>query len=102
MRWHRCAPKSLGTLGHNRVLRMKAKRNRYDLSLWDVRKLQLYGRSRDSVQTGDSQEQSFGRLETDSSHRMELFELRGPRALSRQFSLPQPRRNKTWPSCPCR
>jgi hypothetical protein len=30
---------------------MKAKRNRYDLSLWDVRKLSLYGRARESVQT---------------------------------------------------
>jgi hypothetical protein len=29
---------------------MKAKRNRYDLSLWDVRKLSLYGRARESVQ----------------------------------------------------
>ena len=27
---------------------MKAKRNRYDLSLWDVRKLSLYGRARDA------------------------------------------------------
>jgi hypothetical protein len=30
---------------------MKAKRNRYDLSLWDVRKLSLYGRARECVQT---------------------------------------------------
>jgi len=29
---------------------MKAKRNRYDLSLWDVRKLSLYGRSAGCVQ----------------------------------------------------
>ena len=29
---------------------MKAKRNRYDLSLWDVRKLSLYGRAAESVQ----------------------------------------------------
>jgi hypothetical protein len=29
---------------------MKAKRNRYDLSLWDVRKLSLYGRAVESVQ----------------------------------------------------
>jgi hypothetical protein len=29
---------------------MKAKRNRYDLSLWDVRKLSLYGSARESVQ----------------------------------------------------
>jgi len=34
---------------------MKAKRNRYDLSLWDVRKLQLYGSTRESVQNGNSQ-----------------------------------------------
>jgi len=30
---------------------MKAKRNRYDLRLWDVRKLSLYGRAAESVQT---------------------------------------------------
>ena len=29
---------------------MKAKRNRYDLSLWDIRKLPLYGRAQESVQ----------------------------------------------------
>lgn len=29
---------------------MKAKRNRYDLSLWDVRKLSLYGSASESVQ----------------------------------------------------
>jgi len=29
---------------------MKAKMNRYDLSLWDVRKLTLYGRASESVQ----------------------------------------------------
>ena len=29
---------------------MKAKWNRYDLSLWDLRKLSLYGRAQDSVQ----------------------------------------------------
>ena len=29
---------------------MKAKRNRYDLSLWDIRKLSLYGRAQESVQ----------------------------------------------------
>jgi len=29
---------------------MKAKMNRYDLSLWDVRKLQLYGSATLSVQ----------------------------------------------------
>ncbi len=34
---------------------MKAKRNRYDLSLWDVRKLQLYGSTRESVQNRNSQ-----------------------------------------------
>jgi hypothetical protein len=42
---------------------MKAKRNRYDLSLWDVRKLQLYGRARERVQSG-SQFASFGRSES--------------------------------------
>ena len=29
---------------------MKAKRNRYDLSLWDVRKLSLYGSAVNGVQ----------------------------------------------------
>lgn len=29
---------------------MKAKRNRYDLSLWDIRKLPLYGRAQECVQ----------------------------------------------------
>jgi len=29
---------------------MKAKRNRYDLSLWDIRKLPLYGSAQESVQ----------------------------------------------------
>jgi hypothetical protein len=29
---------------------MRAKMNRYDLSLWDMRKRQLYGRERESVQ----------------------------------------------------
>jgi hypothetical protein len=41
---------------------MKARRNRYDLSLWDLRKLSLYGRVRRSVQNG-SQFASFGRVE---------------------------------------
>ncbi len=36
--------------GHNKILLMKAKRNRYNLSLWDVRKLSLYGRALGSVQ----------------------------------------------------
>ena len=40
---------------------MKAKRNRYDLSLWDLRKLQLYGRARERVQNG-AQFVSSGRL----------------------------------------
>ena len=43
-------PAKIAALGHDRVLRMKAEQNREELSLWDVRKLQLYGRSRDSVQ----------------------------------------------------
>jgi hypothetical protein len=30
---------------------MKAKMNRYDLSLWDLRKLSLYGRARDASKT---------------------------------------------------
>jgi len=29
---------------------MKAKWNRYDLSLWDIRKLSLYGSTQESVQ----------------------------------------------------
>jgi hypothetical protein len=33
---------------------MKAKMNRYDLSLWDVRKLSLYGRATNSVQARNS------------------------------------------------
>jgi hypothetical protein len=41
---------SANALGRNKVLRMKAKRNRYDLSLFDVRKLSLYGRAMESVQ----------------------------------------------------
>jgi hypothetical protein len=43
---------------------MKAKRNRYDLSLWDVRKLQLYGRARESVQVATLNLASFGRRQT--------------------------------------
>jgi hypothetical protein len=35
--------KGAAVLGHNDV-RMKAKMNRYDLSLWDVGKRSLYGR----------------------------------------------------------
>jgi hypothetical protein len=34
---------------------MKAKRNRYDLSLWDVRKRSLYGRVRETVQVEAAQ-----------------------------------------------
>ena len=41
---------------------MEARRNRYDLSLWDLRKLSLYGRAKRSVQNG-SQFLSFGRVE---------------------------------------
>ena len=43
---------------------MKAKRNRYDLSLWDVRKLPLYGRARESVQVATLNLASFGRRQT--------------------------------------
>src|SRR5580704_14327585 len=50
MRWHRCCPRNAGSLGRDKVLRMKAKRNRYDLSLWDVRKLSLYGSAQERVQ----------------------------------------------------
>jgi hypothetical protein len=66
MRWQHRASGNAGAAGHNKVLRMKAKMNRYDLSLWDVRKLQLYGTSRNSVQNRDSSEQSRGRF----SHRV--------------------------------
>jgi len=44
---------------------MKAKRNRYDLSLWDVRKLQLYGRAMESVQV----EAIYGRANTSARSR---------------------------------
>jgi hypothetical protein len=47
---------------------MKAKRNRYDLSLWDVRKLQLYGRARESVQVATLNLASFGRRQTLVHH----------------------------------
>src|SRR4051794_25278351 len=63
MRWRDRGPGNAGAVGHNKVLRMKANRNRYDLSLWDVRKLQLYGRARRSVQSRGSQCLSFGRFE---------------------------------------
>ena len=61
MTWRYHASGNAGAVGHNKVLRMKAKRNRYDLSLWDLRKLSLYGRARRMVQNG-SQFVSFGRL----------------------------------------
>src|ERR1700740_2728742 len=68
MRWHRCCPRNAGSLGRDKVLRMKAKRNRYDLSLWDVRKLPLYGRARESVQVATLNLVSFGRRQTLFDH----------------------------------
>ena len=39
-------------------------KNRYYLSLWDVRKLPLYGRARESVQVATLNLASFGRRQT--------------------------------------
>jgi len=50
MRWQQPGPLDAGNLGRDKDLRMKAKWNRYDLSLWDIRKLQLYGSAQESVQ----------------------------------------------------
>jgi hypothetical protein len=43
------AGKTLAAPGHNYVW-MRAKMNRYDLSLWDLGKRSLYGRKTESVQ----------------------------------------------------
>src|SRR5208282_4179823 len=58
---------------------MKAKMNRYDLSLWDVGKRSLYGRDRESVQAAT---------------------LAGGFMEGTWLTPHQPRRNKTWRSCP--
>jgi len=52
---------------------MKAKRNRYDLSLWDVRKQPLYGSAQKSVQSRNSFWVKLSRFKSfwskfDSSH----------------------------------
>jgi hypothetical protein len=43
------AGRSAAAPGHNNVC-MRAKMNRYDLSLWDAGKRSLYGRKTESVQ----------------------------------------------------
>lgn len=50
MGWGKYYALGAGASGRNKILLMKAKRNRYNLSLWDVRKLPLYGRAMGSVQ----------------------------------------------------
>ena len=42
--------KNRGRARTQQCLRMRAKMNRYDLSLWDVGKRSLYGRETESVQ----------------------------------------------------
>src|SRR5271155_176562 len=60
---------------------MRTKMNRYDLSLWDVRKRPLYGRETESVQAAT---------------------LAGGFMEGTWRTPPQPRRNKTRRSCPRR
>jgi hypothetical protein len=62
---------------------MKAKKNRYDLSLFDVRKLSLYGRAIESVQV----EAIFGRERTQklTAKVVPLGEVEGKRFSSTQF-----------------
>src|SRR5579863_8715232 len=107
MRWHRRGSGNAGALGHNKVLRMKAKRNRYDLSLWDVRKLSLYGSARESVQaatlTGSNLYwvKSTGSNLTGSNQRVQpsrfdpTGKTRGCFMRMAWITLHQPRRNKT-------
>src|SRR5271168_4633145 len=64
--------------GHSTIC-MRAKMNRYDLSLWDVRKRSLYGRETESVQAAT---------------------LAGGFMEGTWWTPPQPRRNKAWRSCP--
>src|SRR6266496_1070006 len=66
MGWRQPGPGSAGAFGRNKILRMKTKRNRYDLSLWDVRKLSLYGRPREGVQAATLVFASYGRSEATS------------------------------------
>src|SRR5260370_5638190 len=81
MSWQPRTLANASALGHNKVLRMKAKMNRYDLSLWDVRKLSLYGRALESPKLQLLAVASLGKA---------------------WLTLPQPRPNKTAPSRPCR
>src|SRR5208337_4165295 len=74
------AGRTLAALGRNNVW-MKARMNRYYLSLWDVGKRSLYGRETKSVQAATL---AGGFME--GTWRTPL----------------QPRRNKTWRSCPGR
>src|SRR3954451_6929343 len=98
MRWHRRGPGDEGPLRRDKVLRMKAKRNRYYLSLWDVRKLSLYGRARESVQAATLNLESFGRqqlLGRSESRAMDSTCLTTSLCFWVWITLLQPRRNKT-------
>jgi hypothetical protein len=66
--------------GHSNFL-MRAKMNRYYLSLWDIGKRSLYGRKTESVQAAT---------------------LAGGFMERAWLTPPPPRRNKAWRSCPDR
>ncbi len=49
----------MAVLARGRDIRMKAKRNRYYLGLWELGKRQLYGRAGDTVQIPATQSLCF-------------------------------------------
>ena len=88
--------------GHKRTLRMNAKLNRYDLRPWDVGKLPLYGSALTTVQAATLY-CLYGFDFFGSNFKVQLpGQARGCSMRMAWITLPQPRRNKPWPSCPRR
>lgn len=86
--------------GHKRTLRMNAKLNRYDLRPWDVGKLPLYGSALTTVQAATLY-CLYGSDFFGSNFKVQLpGQARGCSMRMAWITLPQPRRNKPWPSCP--
>jgi hypothetical protein len=88
--------------GHKRTLRMNAKLNRYDLRPWDVGKLPLYGSALTTVQAATLYCLYWVRLFRPNFKVQLPGQARGCSMRMAWITLPQPRRNKPWPSCPRR